>query len=116
MSINYLPKNESVTSSYYKQGDLLSAEDKKDPKKVGVLFESLFYQMMLKEGRNSKLEEPLLDSQSSEYYKEMWDNELSMRLAERGDLGIADMVAKFIEEREGGTSQIGMLKDLGGAK
>ena len=116
MSINYIPKTEGVTSNYYMKGALLSPKDKVDPKKVGVLFESLFYQMMLKEARNSKLEDSPFDNKDSEFYKEMWDNELSMQLAERGELGIVDMVSNFIEEREGGASNLGMLKDLGGAK
>ncbi len=116
MSLSYIPNNESVSPSYYKKGEVLSEEDKKDPRKVGVLFESLFYQMMLKEMRSSKLEESPLDSQDSEFYKEMWDNELSVKLAERGELGVADMVAKFIEERNGPTEKIGMLKEVGGAK
>jgi len=115
MPIQQAPSYQGVTSNYYSSGSPLSADDKKDPRKVGVLFESLFYQMMLKEMRSSQLEESVFDGPESKTYKEMWDNELALQLAERGELGVADMVAQFIQERQGSTKELGMLKDQGGS-
>ncbi len=57
-------------------------------------FESLFVQMMLKSMRQASFGDPLFDSTSSRFYREMFDQQLSVDLAKTSGLGIADMLVR----------------------
>ena len=65
-------------------------------KKVGTQFEAMFLQDMLKSMRAAI--EPLKDemSESSELdtFKEMFDKEVSISMADRGSLGVADWLVR----------------------
>ncbi len=57
-------------------------------------FEGMFIQMMMKSMREAEPKSDLLQSGSMDSYQELYDKELSMVLAKRGTLGIADMLTK----------------------
>ncbi len=57
-------------------------------------FEAMFIQMMMKSMREASPKSEFLQSQSMDSYQELYDKELSMTLAKRGTLGIADMLTK----------------------
>ena len=60
-------------------------------------FEALFIQMMLKSMREATEKEGLMTSDHEEAFQEMYDRELSVQLAKRNTLGVADMLVKSID-------------------
>lgn len=61
---------------------------------VARQFESLFVQMMLKSMRAASLGGGLLDSKQSEFYRDMYDQQLSVDMAGAGGVGLADVIAR----------------------
>ena len=68
---------------------------------VAKQFESLFIQMMLKSMRDAQLAEGIFDSEQSEIYTGMFDQQIAMQLAQQKSLGIADMLVKQLQEITG---------------
>lgn len=62
-------------------------------------FEALFLQMMLKQGRETGFGDPLFDSNDSDMYRDMLDKQLSVSLAEKGDLGLAEIMVQQIRQQ-----------------
>jgi len=56
--------------------------------KVARQFESLFVQMMVKQMRQAGFGGGILDSDRTRFYQEMYDQQLSLQLAEQGGLGL----------------------------
>lgn len=61
---------------------------------VARQFESLFVQQMLKSMRQAGLGEGLLDSDQSLFYRDMYDQQLSLQLAESGGIGLAKVIKR----------------------
>jgi flagellar protein FlgJ len=61
---------------------------------VAKQFESIFVGMMLKSMRQVKLAEGILDNNQSEFYRDMYDQQLSIHLSGKGGIGIADSIVK----------------------
>ena len=61
---------------------------------VSRQFESLFVQMMLKSMRDASLGEGLLDSKQSEFYREMYDKQIAMEMAEGKGVGLAAVIKR----------------------
>lgn len=61
---------------------------------VARQFESLFVQQMLKSMRQAGLGEGLMDSEQSLFYRDMYDQQLSLHLAESGGIGLADVIKR----------------------
>lgn len=61
---------------------------------VSRQFESLFIQMMLKSMRSASFGGGLLDSKQSEFYRDMYDQQLSVKLGEGQGLGLAEMMQR----------------------
>jgi flagellar protein FlgJ len=57
----------------------------------------MFIQMMLKSMREATEKEGLMTSDHEEAFQEMYDRELSVQLARRNTLGVADMLVKSID-------------------
>ena len=68
---------------------------------VAEQFESLFMQMMLKSMRQASFGGGLLDSDQSEFYRDLHDKQLSLQLAKTSSLGIA----KLLSRQLGGSDQ-----------
>ena len=68
--------------------------------KVARQFESVFVNMMLKSMRQAKLSEGILDSKQSEFYQDMYDQQLSLHLAEQGGIGLADVIAEQLSPQK----------------
>lgn len=64
--------------------------------RVAQQFESLFIGMMLKQMRqaNDSMGGSLLDSKQSQHYRDMYDQQISLHLAERGGLGLAPAIKR----------------------
>lgn len=63
-------------------------------KEVAKQFESLFLNMVMKSMRQAKLAEGMLDSQQSEFYQEMYDQQMALQLSGKPGIGLADVIAK----------------------
>ena len=57
-------------------------------------FESLFTNMMLKSMREAKLGQGLGESQESDLYQDMYDQQLSLKMAQGKGIGLADMLVQ----------------------
>lgn len=85
----------------------LKAKAANDPKsdeainKVAKQFEALFLQMMLKSMRDATPKGGLFDSKATETFEELYDKQLVAGLSERGETGIAKMVADYIKRSHG---------------
>jgi len=76
--------------------------------KAAKQFESMFLQMMLKSMRQAKLTDGLFDSQSMQKYQEMYDEQLSVHLAEAGGAGLADVIKRQLAGVDTQVSRQGM--------
>ncbi len=59
---------------------------------VARQFESLFTQMMMKSMRQAKLAEGIMDNDQTEFYQEMYDQQLAIHLSESGGIGLAEVI------------------------
>jgi len=76
--------------------------------KAAKQFESMFLQMMLKSMRQAKLTDGLFDSQSMQKYQSMYDEQLSVHLAEAGGAGLADVIKRQLAGIDKQLSRQGM--------
>lgn len=67
--------------------------------KVAEQFESLFLGMMLKSMREAKLGEGVFDSDSTKFYQDLYDQQLSLALSHGKGLGIARMLEQSLAPR-----------------
>ena len=70
------------------------ADQKGSIKEVAQQFESLFVHMMLKSMRDASLGEGIFDSKQSEFYRDMYDQQMSIHFSERGGIGLADVLER----------------------
>jgi len=61
---------------------------------VAKQFESVFVGMMLKSMRQAKLADGIMDSSQSDFYRDMYDQQLSVHLAGESGIGLADVIEK----------------------
>lgn len=63
-------------------------------KEVAKQFESVFVGMMLKSMRQVKLADGILDNNQSEFYRDMYDQQLSIHLSGKGGMGLAEVIER----------------------
>lgn len=63
-------------------------------RKVAGQFEALFVQQMLKTMRESTLNEGLMDSEQTQFYQGMFDQQISLEMTRGKGLGLADMLMR----------------------
>lgn len=61
---------------------------------VARQFEAMFLQQVLKEVRNTKLSEGIMDSSQSDFYQEMYDQQLALHLTKGAGLGLAQVLER----------------------
>ena len=61
---------------------------------VAAQFEAIFIKMMLKSMRDASLADGLFDSNQSEMYLDMFDNQIALDLSSKGVFGISEMLIK----------------------
>ena len=76
---------------------------------VARQFESLFIHQMLKSMRDASLGESLLDSDQTLFYRDMFDQQLSVHLAESGGIGLA---AEIQRQLGGGEDRVLPARDI----
>ena len=57
-------------------------------------FEALFLQMMLKSAREASLGDDLLDSEATDFYRDLHDKQMAIEMAKGQGIGIAEMLVK----------------------
>ena len=63
-------------------------------------FEALFLQMMMKSMRESIVKSDLSESSTVETFEGMFDKEVSVQLAKKNSMGLADMLVKNLEQQQ----------------
>jgi Rod binding domain-containing protein len=98
--------NNSTTSSYLDFDGLgqLKGQARQDAKgairETAQQFEALFLQMMMKSMRESIVKSELSESNTMETFEGMFDKEVSVLLAKKNSLGLADMLVKNLEQNQ----------------
>lgn len=80
----------------------LRRQAKDDPdatlRQVAEQFEAIFMQMMLKSMRDANFGDPLFDSDQSEFYQSMHDQQMSLHLSKQSGIGLADMLVQQLSK------------------
>ncbi len=72
---------------------------------VSRQFESLFMQMMLKSMRKAGFGGGMLDSQQSEFYRDMYDQQLAVDLSRDKGIGLAEVISRQLGGAQGNTAE-----------
>ena len=62
-------------------------------------FEGLFIQMMMKSMREASMKDEENQSSGMETFENMFDKEISVQMAKRGAMGVADFMAKAVKQQ-----------------
>jgi len=96
----------STTSSYLDFDGLgqLKGQARQDAKgairETAQQFEALFLQMMMKSMRDSIEKSELSESNTMDTFQGMFDKEVSVQLAKKNSMGLADMLVKNLEQQQ----------------
>jgi flagellar protein FlgJ len=69
-------------------------------KEVAKQFESVFLSMVLKSMRQAKLADGVLDNNQSEFYRDMYDQQMAIHLAGEPGVGLADLIAQQLTPKQ----------------
>ena len=82
----------------------LKGQARKDAKgalrETAQQFEALFLQMMMKSMRESIVKSEMSESNTMETFEGMFDKEVSVQLAKKNSMGLADMLVKNLEQQQ----------------
>ena len=98
--------NSPSTNSYLDFDGLgqLKGQARKDAKgalrETAQQFEALFLQMMMKSMRESTVKSEMSESNTMETFEGMFDKEVSVQLAKKNSMGLADMLVKNLEQQQ----------------
>ena len=79
--------------------------EEKATRETATQFEAMFIQMMLKSMREAVQKNDPMRSSQQDTFEEMYDRELSMQLAKRNTLGVADMIVKSVDRNKSGGAE-----------
>jgi len=71
-----------------------SGEKQEALEEVARQFETVFLKMMLKSMRDTVPDSELIDGEKTKFYESMYDDQISLDLSKRGNLGLADMIVQ----------------------
>jgi Rod binding domain-containing protein len=75
-------------------------------------FEALFLQMMMKSMRDASFKSDLVESQAKDTFEGMFDKEVSLAMAKKNTLGLADMLIKNMPDPAVQAANAQAIKDL----
>ena len=75
-------------------------------------FEALFLQMMMKSMRDASFKSDLVESQAKDTFEGMFDKEVSLAMAKKNTLGLADMLIKNMPDPAVQAANAKALQDL----
>ncbi|HKR39470.1 MAG TPA: rod-binding protein, partial [Paraburkholderia sp.] len=67
-------------------------------KEAAKQFESLFTRMLLKSMRATSMGNELFDSQQTQFYQDMFDDQMAVHLSQGKGLGLADMLVRQLQQ------------------
>lgn len=68
--------------------------------KVANQFDALFVSMMLKQMRQASFGGGILDSNRTDQYRDMYDQQLALHLSQKGGLGIGDVIKRQLNKEQ----------------
>jgi flagellar protein FlgJ len=79
------------------------AQDPAALKEAAKQFESLFTQMLLKSMReaNKSFGESMFESEQTEFYQDMFDDQMAVHMSQGKGLGLADMLVRQLQQGQG---------------
>ncbi|MET0985595.1 MAG: flagellar assembly peptidoglycan hydrolase FlgJ [Steroidobacteraceae bacterium] len=80
-------------------------------KEAAKQFESLFTRMLLKSMRATSMGNELFDSQQTQFYQDMFDDQMAVQLSQGKGLGLADMLVRQLQQTAPGAEP--EARDLG---
>ena len=86
-------------------------------KQTAQQFEALFLQMMMKSMRESVIKDDSIENKTIDTYESMFDKEVSLQMAKRNSVGLADMLVKNLEAQQAAsvsTAEILKMRQEGG--
>jgi flagellar protein FlgJ len=93
----------------------LKNEARKDSKsalqEVAKQFESIFLNNVLKGMREAKLADGAMDNDQSQFYKEMYDQQLAVHLSGKPGIGLADLIVKQLGDEKPAENKKMALED-----
>jgi flagellar protein FlgJ len=75
-------------------------------------FEALFLQMMMKSMRDASFKSDLVESQAKDTFEGMFDKEVSLAMAKKNSLGLADMLIKNMPDPAVQAANAKAIQDL----
>ncbi len=90
----------SIYTSFEGLSQLKLASKQDSPEalqKVAEQFEAMFLQMLMKQMRDASLGEGLFDSDKTRFYQDMMDQQLSLSMAEKRGIGIAESIVRQLQ-------------------
>ena len=75
-------------------------------------FEALFLQMMMKSMRDASFKSDLIESQAKDTFEGMFDKEVSLAMAKKNTLGLADMLIKNMPDPAVQAANAKAIQDL----
>lgn len=91
----------SIYNSFEGLSQLKLAAKQESPEalqKVAEQFEAMFLQMLLKQMRDANIGEGLFDSDKTRFYQDMMDQQLSVTMAEKRGMGIAESIVRQLQQ------------------
>ena len=119
---NALPpaaRSASLTGSYHDFNGLgkLKGQARTDAKsamrETAQQFEAMFLQQMMKSMRDASFKSDLVESSGKETFEAMFDKEVSMGMARRNSIGLADLLVKHMPDPAAQASTAELLKTRG---
>lgn len=87
----------------------LKSDAARDPskavRKTAEQFEAYFIQQMMKTMRESIEKSDLVDSSKTDMYQDLMDKEVSLSMAQRGGMGLADMLERQMNQSQALSTQ-----------
>jgi len=80
--------------------------------KTAEQFESMFIHMMMKSMRSTTSGEGIFDSEQSQFYQEMFDQQISVDMAKKRQVGIADMLVSQLGSPQAKDPQVAVYDDV----
>ena len=75
-------------------------------------FEALFLQMMMKSMRDASFKSDLMESQAKDTFEGMFDKEVSLAMAKKNTLGLADLLLKHMPDPAVQAANAQAIKDI----
>ncbi len=97
-----LPPTDTQSFTDFASFSAMRKDAREDPQAtlqaVAKQFESIYINMMLKSMRDASFGDPLFDSNNSDMYRDMYDNQIAIHMSQQGGIGLADMLVKQLQK------------------